>query len=136
MASASNDMDIHVVDMKTRKELYRLMHDDEVRCVSFHNDLIISASSDKSVRIWKKSTGEKLHSLVHEDECWNFDLSPNCAFIAVAQNKGVSIWSLASFKKVAELNLGVVSDVRFQTNDKIIAALHEGHVYLIKLTEQ
>merc|ERR1711935_1088642 len=109
--------------MRAKKELYRLRHDDKVYCVSFHNDLIISASRDKTTRIWKKSTGEKLHSLVQKGGCVNFDISPSGVLMAVAHTSGITIWSLSDYNKVAEFELGLTADVRFQTDHKIVAAL-------------
>ena len=132
LASASNDKNVCVWDMKTKKELYRLKHYAAVFCVSFHNDLIISACTGKFTRIWKKSTGKHVHPLVHKGQNSNFDVSPNGALIAVAHNSGVSIWSLENFERIGEVELDRVQDVRFQTNGKIIAALHDGQVYLIK----
>jgi len=88
------------------------------------------------VRFWKKSTGEQLHSLVHESECLNFDISPNGALIAVAHADGVSIWSLKKYEKVCQVELGFLADVRFQTDNKIVAALADGHVYLIELNKK
>ena len=119
------------MDMKAKKELFRLEHDNYVYWVSFHNDLIISSSHDKTTRIWNKSNGEQLHSLVHGGKCETFDMNPNGTLIAVAHAEGVSIWSLANYDKVSELKLNKVTDVRFQTNDKIIATLTDGHVHLI-----
>ena len=135
MASASNDSQVRVWDMNTTKELYRLIHTDSVICVAFHNDLIISSSHDNSTRIWKKKTGEQIHSLTHMSVCYNFDISPDGAFIALANYVVVSIWSMASYKKVVEFEfLGETVDVRFQTNEKIIASMFSGHVHLITLT--
>ena len=132
MASASNDSQVRVWDMNTMKELYRLKHTDSVICIAFHNDLIISSSHDNSTRIWNKKTGEQLHSLTHLGVCYNFDISPNGAFIALANFVGVSIWSMANFNKVGDFEfLGATVDVRFQTNEKIVATLKNGHVYLI-----
>ena len=119
------------MDMKAKKELFRLEHDNYVYWVSFHNDLIISSSHDKTTRIWNKSNGEQLHSLMHEGKCETFDINTNGTLIAVAHAEGVSIWSLANYDKVSELKLSKVTDVRFQTNDKIIATLTDGQAHLI-----
>ena len=64
--------------------------------------------------------------------------------IAVAHNRlirgklsgGVTIWSLTSYNKIAELELDSVYEVHFQTNEKIIATVHSntsrnGQIYLI-----
>ena len=134
LASASDDKYVHVWDMSAKKELYRLKHDGPVNCVSFHNDLIFSASTDKSVRIWKKSTGKKVVSLEHKGNCWNFDISPNGALIAIAKSNGASVWTLENYNKPAELIKRGVADVRFQKNEKVFTTSHDGQctVYLIK----
>merc|ERR1711892_743439 len=126
LASASDDKYVYVWDMSAKKELYRLKHDGPVNCVSFHNDLIISASTDKSTRIWKKSTGKKVVSLEHKGNCWNFDISSNGALIAIAKSNGASVWSLTTYNQLAELIKGGVADVRFQTNEKVLTASHDG----------
>ena len=121
--------------MHAKKELYRLKHNGTVGCVTFHNDLIISASYDTTTRIWSKGTGAQLYSLAHASLCWNLDISPNGTLIAIGHGKGVTVWSLTNYDKVAELALNDVSDVRFQTNEKIIAGLHNGHVHMIYLND-
>lgn len=129
---APDDRHVIVLDKTRGKHLFRLKHDDSVTCVAFHNDLIISSSSDKTVRIWEKTTGKLRQSLTHEDKCYNFDISPNGETLAVAHYEGLSIWSFTSnYEKLAELDLGDVRDVRFQTNEKIVAGCHDGKVFLI-----
>ena len=133
---------VHVWDMSAEKELYRLKHYSEVKCVSFHNDLIITLCYD-SLRIWKKTTGELLHTLMHKGGN-TFDISPDGTMIAVAHSGniymgfpgGVTIWSLTNFNKITELELDSVFEVYFQTNKKIIATVHSntsknGQIYLI-----
>ena len=113
LASASFDNQVHVWDMSTKKELYRLKHKATVECVSFHKDLVISSSLDKSTRIWKKSTGEMLHSLVHTGACNNFDVSPNGALIAVAHKAGLSIWSLETYTRWTSLTNVLRAPIHF-----------------------
>jgi len=36
LASASDDNQVHVWDMRAKKELYRLKHDDNVSCIAFY----------------------------------------------------------------------------------------------------
>ena len=124
--------------MNLKRELFRLKHDEEVNCVRFHNDLIISTSWDKTTRIWK-ITGEHFQIMAHKGGPCTLDISPSGEFIAVGHENGVEIWSLTwpgrsvgpHVNKVAELELGDVADVRFQTDHKIVAVVQNGSFHLI-----
>ena len=68
-------------------------------------------NDDMTVRIWDKSTGQLQHSLVHTYECYNFHISPNGKFIAVANGDfwkyGLTVWSLTeNYDKLAKLDVG------------------------------
>ena len=136
MLAIANNKYVHVRDMETDKETFRLKHCDTVTCVAFHSDLIISSSAN-TVHIWDKSTGQLRHSLEHDGNCYNFDISPNGEFLVVAHYHGLTIWSFAEdyylpeYEKFADVDLADVRDARFQTNYEIVAGCHDRNIWLI-----
>lgn len=122
VASAQNS-EICVSEMSTEKELWRREETGNVTCLLINNDLIISAHSDKTICIRDALKGELLEKLEHAAPCGNFDMSPDGTMLAVAHDKGVTVWSnrTTPMKKIDDYDLERVYDVRFQTDDKIIA---------------
>ena len=117
--------------MSEVKQVAQMKHDDEVRCVVLHNDMVITASLDKTVRVWETRTGKLLHTLTHLGGCVNVDINPDKTLLAVAHHGGVTLWCLETFTNLGQAELGRVTDVRFLNNKRIIAGLYNGQVYLI-----
>ena len=136
LASASDDKYVHVWDMSAKKELYRMKHGSAVNYVLFYKDLIISTSMDRSTRIWCSRTGEQLHSMNNENISLQFDISPDGTMIALPHRRGVAIWSLANYEKIAEVKLADLDEVYFLTNEKMVAVSSSGRVSLITSTVQ
>ena len=121
---------VKVWDMKKRRQLCAIKHDDSVRYVKVHGDVVVSASDDHTVKLWNRSDG-RLATLQHDKGCNSFDIQNN--LLAVAGDDGLYIWSLKHQQTISKIELGnYVYDVRFQ-QQSIIAVRKKGEVYAIKI---
>ena len=86
------------------------------------------------IRIWDLTDGKLLHKLKLPDWCNNFDLNSDRTLLAVAHEKGVSIWNFLSLSKIKEIELNAVMDVRFnESGTKLIVGQYNGQVSKIDL---
>lgn len=118
------------------KRVAQMKLDDEVNCVAFHNDMVISASDDKMVRVWETRTGKLMHTLTHPTSCRNFEISPDKTILAVAHNDdgGVQFWCMNSWKKLGAVKLGKTVDLKFVNSREVIAGNTLGEVNLITMS--
>lgn len=119
--------------MTTSVKLFEGVHDDEVWCVKIVDKVVISCGY-KAIRIWELNNGKQLHKLDLPSFCNNFDLNTDETLLAVAHEKGVSIWNFSSFSQIMEIELESVSDVRFnEPGTKLIFGQYNGNVWKIDL---
>ena len=119
--------------MTTSVKLFEGVHDDEVWCVKIVDKVVISCGY-KAIRIWELNNGKQLHKLDLPSFCNNFDLNTDETLLAVAHEKGVSIWNFLSLSKIKEIELNAVMDVRFnESGTKLIVGQYNGQVSKIDL---
>ena len=123
-------------DIRQKKRLYTVQHNSyvyqvQVFAAGSRFDLI-SCSFKDNVKVWRD---EKLvKTLVHSDFCYGFHLNSEKTMLAVAHYKGVTVWSTADWKKLADLEIGVIMGVNFNSvSTKIIAAHNNGQLSVIDL---
>ena len=75
---------------------------------------------NKTVRIWNLKDGSLLHELKLPGQCNNFDLNSERTLLAVAHNKGVSIWNFRNLIQISEIELNIANDVRFNEPGTIL----------------
>ena len=84
------------------------------------------------IRIWDLTDGKLLKL---PDWCNNFDLDSERTLLAVAHEKGVSIWNFSSLSKITEVELNAVMDARFnESGTTLIVGQYNGQVSKIDLT--
>ena len=117
-----------------------VFHHDPVVCLSFGkpdtimSGTLISTSYDKECQIKDKTTGQLLHVLKHDSEYSNFDLNSTGTLLAICHLRGVSIWSCKTMNKIGEIEIGIVTDVRFNTDSTRLISLKEtGEIYCTEL---
>ena len=130
MASGGDDESVKLWDMRHQQQLWQVKHDDTVRCVKVHGEVVISASTDETVKLWNRNDGRLLDTLQHDDYCYNFDVRDNV--LVVAARDGVYIWSLNDRRKIKKINLWNVEDVKIQQRT-IIAGCQNGEVHQIEM---
>ena len=136
IASGSSDKSCQVWNLRQKKLLYTVKHDAWVRHVklfpSGSNYDLISSSSDKIVKFWKQ--GQLVRTLEHSDDCYNFSFDSEQRMLAVANWEGIAVWSTSDWKKLADLKIGWIVDVHFNsTSTKILAAGSSGEISIIDL---
>ena len=135
MASGSADKTVQVWNMETNSKVWQFVHEDKVKCVQLHDKWLISSSQDKSTRIWNLETGEQIHRLVHKDPCYNFDISPDKAILAVGCESGVVLWDLKNATKLKEFDFErEITDLRFNpAGDRLVVGAYDGWIFKIDL---
>ena len=136
IASGSYDDSCQVWDIRQKKRLYTVKHSSTVKIVQLFPvgssyDLITS-SGDSTVKVW--SGGELVKTLAHPNCCYRFHLNSDKTMLACSYYGGVRVWSTADWKQLAELKIGPIQDVNFNsTSNKIIAAHDDGKISIIDL---
>ena len=96
--------------------------------------LLIVSCADKTVRIWSLEQGQLLYKLQLADMCTSFDLNSDNTLMAVAHHKGISIWDFSSMIEIIEIDLDMVTDVRFnEPGTQLIVGQFHGQVSKIEL---
>ena len=93
-------------------------------------DLI--SSGDKTLEVWKE--GKLVKSLQHSNDCWRFHLNSDKSLLAVGYDSGVTVWSTAAWTRLADLEIGDIMDVKFNSaSNVILAAQWNGKLHIVNL---
>ena len=104
-------------------------------CVKIVDKSLVSCG-DKTVRIWSLKDGTLLHELKLPGRCNNFDLNSERTLLAVAHNKGVSIWDFRNLVQIREIELDIANDVRFnEPGTTLIIGQLNGQVSKVSLDD-
>ena len=134
LVSGSTDNKIQVWNMASSSKLFEVSHDGDVWCVKIVGKMIVSCG-DKTVRIWSLEDGTLLHKLQLPSWCWSFDLNSEKTLLAVALDRGVSIWDFANRIEISEIKLDMVTDVRFnEQGTTLIVGQFDGQISKIDLS--
>ena len=83
-----------------------------------------------------------VRTLDHSDFCKRFHLNSDKSMLAVgtgyASNNdnegGVTVWSTADWKKIAEVKIGEIVDVKFNSgSNKILAVRRSGEISMVDI---
>ena len=138
LASGGTDKSVQVWNVETKQKLYDVKHNHSVSSVFFKNSMLISASLDQTCKISNKDDGRLLKTLEHDGKCNNIDIKGNMMAVAHGNNGergGVSVWNIENFSKIEEYQFKQITDVRFQSDSRIIFASNDGWIYKIELTK-
>ena len=138
LASGGTDKSVYVWNVESKQKLYDVRHKHSVSSVVFKNSMLISASLDQTCKISKKDNGRLLQTLEHDGKCNNIDINGNMMAVAHGNNDecgGVSVWNIEDFSKIEEYQFKQITDVRFQSDSRIIFASNDGWIYKIELTK-
>ena len=138
LASGGTDKSVYVWNVESKQKLYHVKHNHSVSSVFFENSMLISASLDQTCKISKKDNGRLLQTLEHDGKCNSIDINGNMMAVAHGNNDecgGVSVWNIEDFSKIEEYQFKQITDVRFQSDSRIIFASNDGWIYKIELTK-
>ena len=96
---------------------------------------MLISSGDTTIRIWNLENGALLRKIQLPAGCYNFDLNSETTLLAVAHGKGVSIYDFPKLKKIMEVELTEVADVRFnEPGTRLIVGQNDGKIFKIDLS--
>ena len=132
---ASGSTSCQIWDIRQKQRLYTIEHINYVRKVQLLPsgscyDLI--TSGDTTIKVW--NGGELVKTLEHSSSCYSFHLNPERTMLACSHQEGVTVWSTADWKNLADLKIDWIVDVKFNSaSNQIIAAHYKGEVSIIDL---
>ena len=135
LASGSEDRSCQVWDIRERRHLYTIKQSlgvDEVQLFSTGSSYDLISSGASRMQVWK---GDKLfQTLQHSNYTTRFHFNSDKSMLAVGNWNGVTVWSTADWKKLADLEIGNIKDVNFNSaSNKILATSYYGEVSIIDL---
>ena len=78
-------------------------------CATGDGSRLLSCSADRTVRVWDVASGKEVFTLEHDGPVWGVALTPDGAHAVsiagvVSCSDSVSVWSMTTREKVAEIN--------------------------------
>ena len=73
-------------------------------CVTRDGSRLVSCSWDKTVRVWDVASGKEVFTLGHDGGVWGVALIPDEAHVVSNTGSCVSVWSMTTGEKVAEIS--------------------------------
>ena len=93
---------------------------------------LISSSKDKSVKFWKE--GQLVQTSQYSNYCYRLNFDSERRLLTVGYGSGITVWSTTDWDNLADLKIGEIVDVRFNsTSTKILAAHYGGKISIIDL---
>jgi WD40 repeat protein len=124
VATAGEDKTIRLWALDTGKELRRFEgHKDHVPGLAFAPDgkTLASASFDRTVRLWSVADGKELKQLTgHAGQVWSVAFSRDGQTLASGGGEGVSLWDLATGKKVRSLRAHGLGGLAFTPDGNLL----------------
>ena len=72
-------------------------------CVTRDGSRLVSCSRDETVRVWDVASGKEVFTLEHDGRVWGVALMPDEAHVVSSTDSCVSVWSMTTGEKVAEI---------------------------------
>jgi WD40 repeat protein len=125
LAVAGSDGMACICDVRSGKELQRLIHGKSLNCVAFNPNgtRLASGSDDNTARIWDVQTGQELQRLQMDDDVNSVEFSPDGSKLAAASDDGTArIWEVQTGKELQQLDHGSwVGSVAFNPDGRMLA---------------
>jgi WD40 repeat protein len=123
------------LDTRTGAELFRCLHNDQVKDIAFNRDgaWFVTVSNDRTIRMWDANTGAQLLSMSQSNFVQRVRISENGQWIASAgDDKTVRVWSAVTGAELFQIPIkaGATALAFSRDGKSLLAGDRNGNVYL------
>lgn len=128
-----------VTDLLTGEEIYRCVHNDQVKDIAFYKDgsWFVTVSNDRTIRVWDTNTGTQLLSMSQSNFVQKVEISDNGQWIAsTGDDRTVRVWSAITGTELFQVPIKARGSALGLSKDgtHLLAGDQNGNTYIWDLT--